>query len=265
MTRPSLVLSLFPGIDLLGRAFESVGYCVVRGPDPLFGGRIEDFHSPAGHFEGVIGGPPCQDFSRARRTPPTGDGVRLLAEFVRCLEESQPEWWLLENVIGVPDVTARGYHVQRFNLNARDCGMRQRRPRRFQFGYRDGPGLTLTRSVTDAGEVTPCCMASEGTRAGRRDFPEFCEAQGLPSSFALPSFTIKGRYRAVGNGVPIPMGRVVAIAIQTRHVTGNVKTCVCECGRPVTGKQVSATAACRKRIERKRDAAAMAGSKGGDA
>lgn len=42
-----LILSLFPGIDLLGRAFEELGACVVRGPDLLWGGDIRAF-SPLG-------------------------------------------------------------------------------------------------------------------------------------------------------------------------------------------------------------------------
>jgi len=54
-----LVLSLFPGIGLLDSAFEEVGFCVVRGPDLLWGGDIVRFHPPAGRFDGVIGGPPC--------------------------------------------------------------------------------------------------------------------------------------------------------------------------------------------------------------
>ena len=45
-----LVLSLFPGAGLLDRGFEQAGFCVVRGPDILFGQRIEDFHAPAGHL-----------------------------------------------------------------------------------------------------------------------------------------------------------------------------------------------------------------------
>lgn len=57
---PPLVLSLFPGIGLLDMAFEAEGFCVVRGPDLLWGGDIKRFHPPAGRFDGVIGGPPCQ-------------------------------------------------------------------------------------------------------------------------------------------------------------------------------------------------------------
>jgi len=50
-----LVLSLFPGIGLLDRAFEEEGFCIVRGPDLLWGGDIRSFHPPAGRFDGVIG------------------------------------------------------------------------------------------------------------------------------------------------------------------------------------------------------------------
>src|SRR5438093_2433922 len=132
-----LVLSLFPGAGLLDRGFEQAGFCVVRGPDTLLGGRIEDFHAPASHFFGVIGGPPCQDFSRARRRPPTGHGERMLAEFTRLVTEAQPDWWLLENVPSVPDVHIAGYVTQRFNLFASEFGHAQKRNRSFQFGSRD--------------------------------------------------------------------------------------------------------------------------------
>ena len=33
----SLVLSIFPGLDLLGMAFEREGFCVVAGPDVCWG------------------------------------------------------------------------------------------------------------------------------------------------------------------------------------------------------------------------------------
>ena len=63
----SLVLSLFPGIGLLDHAFELEGFCVVRGPDVLWGGDIREFHPLCGRFDGVIGGPPCQCFSSLAR------------------------------------------------------------------------------------------------------------------------------------------------------------------------------------------------------
>jgi DNA (cytosine-5)-methyltransferase 1 len=95
-------------------------------------------------------------------------------------------------------------------------------------------------------------MASEGTRSRPRSFPDFCELQGLPRDFDLPGLSVKAKYAAVGNGVPVPMARVVAIAILGRRDTLPCRVCVCECGRPVHGHQVHATAACRKRMERRR-------------
>ncbi|KKL97808.1 hypothetical protein LCGC14_1830760, partial [marine sediment metagenome] len=59
-----MILSLFPGIGLLDRAFEEEGWCVVRGPDVLWGGDVRRFHPPVGRFDGVIGGPPRPTFSR---------------------------------------------------------------------------------------------------------------------------------------------------------------------------------------------------------
>jgi hypothetical protein len=77
-----LVLSCFPGIGLLDRAFEEEGFCVVRGPDLLWGGDIRTFHPPAGRFDGVIGGPPCQLFSSFRHlNPNVGRHGNLIPEF----------------------------------------------------------------------------------------------------------------------------------------------------------------------------------------
>lgn len=247
-----LVLSIFPGIDLLGRGFEERGFCVVRGPDKLWGGDVRDFHPPASVFDGVIGGSPCQDFSRARRSAPTGYGLEMLNEFARVVTEARPKWFLLENVPTVPDVTVPGFHMQRFDLNARECGMRQRRLRHFQFGSRDGSFLVPDRSVTSA-PVEIIALASEGAKVGRRDWPSFCRVQGIEDPLDLRHLTIKGRYLAVGNGVPLPMARVLAAAVTDREVTKGRKYCACGCGRPVTELSRYAGAACRKRMQRRRE------------
>src|SRR2546430_5458831 len=96
-----LVLSLFPGIGLLDQAFEQEGFCIVRGPDLLWGGNIKRFHPPAGRFDGIIGGPPCQAFSRLRYVVEHNGGKiaeNLIPEFERCIAEAQPAWFLMENV-----------------------------------------------------------------------------------------------------------------------------------------------------------------------
>lgn len=247
-----LILSLFPGIDLLGRGFEAEGFSVVRGPDLLWGGDIRSFHVPGGRFDGVIGGSPCQDFSRARRTAPSGAGLEMLGEFVRVVGEAGPAWFLLENVPTVPDVSVTGYTIQRFDLNARECGMTQSRLRHFQFGSRLGLVVSPERGEY-SGQGEPTCLASEFGRLGRRSWPDFCELQGLPRDFDLPGLGLAAKYRAVGNGVPVPMAQVLARAVRGAFALGDRRLCACGCGRVCSGKQVAASASCRKRLQRRRD------------
>ncbi len=133
-------------------AFEQEGFCVVRGPDCLWGGDIRRFHPPAGRFDGVIGGPPCQAFSQLRHLNPlagqkTGN---LIPEFERCIREARPLWFVMENVPAAP-IPFGGfgggppgpddYHLHTFILNNRWCygengePAAQDRTRRWTFGY----------------------------------------------------------------------------------------------------------------------------------
>jgi DNA (cytosine-5)-methyltransferase 1 len=246
-----LVLSLFPGVDLLGRAFEEEGYCVVRGPDLITGGDIKQFHAPAGRFEGIIAGSPCQDFSSARRSPPTGEGVRLLREFCRVVAEARPMWFLLENVPGVPDVEIDGYSVQRIAVTAAAVGLPSLRLRHVQFGSLAGeilPHRWRDGQTRTTGPREPTALASD---RGRTDWARFCARQGL-SDFDLPGFTRSAKYRAVGNGVPLPLGRYLARLVRGRIVHQGA-LCACGCGAPVQGKARFASARCRQRAKRDRD------------
>lgn len=254
-----LVLSTFTGAGLLDRGFRQEGFCVVSAGDILWGQSICDF-LPARHkFNGVIGGSPCQDFSLARRgLPPSGLGVKMLAQYVRIVTEAEPDWFLLENVPGVPDVVVDGYKVQRVNIAASEVGCKQIRLRCFQFGSRDGVGLVLDRGVTiPRNGVEPAALASDGQRKQRRTFADFCELQGLPRDFDLPGLSLSAKYRAVGNGVPVPLARFVAHAIKVRQETRWTRVCVCQCGRSVPSGRTLATAACRKRMQRQRDSAGV--------
>lgn len=248
-----LVLSLFPGIDLFGRAFRTEGFCVVAGPDKLLGDDVRTFHGFPNRFDGIIGGPPCQDWScanthrRRKQLPPT-NGLAMLGEFVRIVGECAPEWFLMENVPNVPDVSPPGYSVQRFDLTDLECGGRQRRLRHFQFGHRDGWIIRPQRGHTSrATRFAPCV----DTKASDRAFAELCRLQGLGGPLQLIGWNRTGKRTAVGNGVPITMGRILAQAVAKRSPPA-ADDCLCGCGRRVTGKQLQATAACRKRMERKR-------------
>lgn len=256
-----LVLSLFSGAGLLDRGFEQAGFCVVSAGDILWGRDVRKF-VPARHiFRGVIGGPPCQDFSLARRgIPPTGAGLEMVNEYIRVVLQAQPDWWLMENVVAIPDIIVPGYVVQRIHLNAKECGLPQNRLRAFQFGCRSGKPLVVERlpAVKDA---QTCCLATEGAKLDRRGFSHFCELQGLSPDFQLPGLSQNLKYRLVGNGVPVPMARLMAKAIRQWNESGNnwARVCVCGCGRPVRDGQTQAEAQCRKRMQRRRDRAGVTG------
>lgn len=252
-----LVLSIFHGADLLGRGFEAEGFCVVRAAEIELGFDIRDFHLPPHRFDGIIAGSPCQDFSSARRTSPIFDGygMEMVKEFERVVAEGKPQWFLLENVPTVPNVEIEGYFVQRFNLNARYCGCSQNRLRRFQFGSRDGRILQFPEMRRNLSFSLPTCLASEGKTSRRRSLSDFASLQGLPSDFRLGMLSIQKNYHVIGNGVPVPMARMIARAICDNSIIyspGTVAFCGCGCGKILTGKQTYASKTCTKRAERHR-------------
>ncbi len=148
MTVRNLVLSLFRGIGILDLGFEEEGYCVVAGPDLIWGSDIRDFHAPASVFEDVIGGPPCQCFSRIKYLNPlcgnkTGN---LIPEFERIVVEAQPDWFIMENVREAPIPNVPGYQIDPSLFNNRYLGEKENRIHRFCFGTRDGRKLTIDPS-----------------------------------------------------------------------------------------------------------------------
>lgn len=242
-THSQIILSLFPGVDIFGRGFEDTGYCVLRGPDPLWGGDIRHFHIPSGRIDGIIGGPPCQDFSDARRDPATGYGIQMLHEFARVVKESDCIWWLMENVRNVPNLFITGYSHQRLDIRASEFGLKQRRLRHFQYGHKRGLILTLPREDNPNLATEPAVLAS----AHSRPWAKFLALQGLPPDFDIPGFTVTAKKRAVGNGVPYPVARALAHACLNPVDPTAVNLCACGCGRPITPNRKTANDACRKR------------------
>jgi DNA (cytosine-5)-methyltransferase 1 len=244
---PGLVLSLFPGIGLLDMAFEAEGFCVVRGPDCLWGGDVRRFHPPAGKFDGVIGGPPCQVFSRlshmVKRNGLKTKFGNLIPEFERCVSESRPQWFLMENVPDAPMPSIGGYDVYSYVLNNRQCvdgngkPATQNRVRRWSWGWRGAsrPPLLIDVCLTESPQFEYAAIGGSNSgprkarvgRSGRltttmpfnskskASVAELIRKQDLPSTFMDHSpFTVEAQCKMLGNGVPIPMGRAIARAVK---------------------------------------------------
>jgi len=247
----NLILSIFPGIDLLGRAFEEEGFCIVRGPDVIWGGDIKRFHPPSGIFGGIIGGPPCQVWSRLKYLNPLAGEKHgnLIPEYERVVAEAQPYWWLSENVKDAPTPSIDGYFSYRIICDNRWVGGVQQRKRAFVFGCKDdvkfeidvvlfeeilvsktgtaSGGLARTKvkqgSSLRRGDLRPpTVLAGHGPvgRGGEKwtvtpPIQDIAILQGLPPNFLEDSpFTIHGKRELIGNGVPISMGRAIAKAVK---------------------------------------------------
>jgi DNA (cytosine-5)-methyltransferase 1 len=241
-----LVLSLFPGIGLLDMAFEQEGFCVVRGPDLLWGGDVRRFHPPAGKFDGVIGGPPCQFASEmSRLNVATGNAIaeNLIPEFERCIGEARPRWFVMENVVDAPSAYVDGYHCIGEIVRDVWCGGETMRKRRFTYGqrgarrntfrfqietlalHRPDPAVAITSCArVDGGQVRVVNGKKRrcGTGGPRLPIAQMAERQGLPASFfgdASP-FTAEAQRKMLGNGVPLAMGRAVAKAVRAAASEG---------------------------------------------
>jgi DNA (cytosine-5)-methyltransferase 1 len=228
-----LVLSLFPGADLLGMAFEQEGYCVVRGPDVLLGSDIRNWNAIAGKFDGIIGGPPCKSFSVAIQSRGGGEAAlegNLIPEFVRIVEQANPKWFLMENVPQAPvpeiakwndvfdawDFGAAQHRKRRFssnlNLNVVKCPEDQRHPDPF-------PCITATEYKVSPGSSERTMRQRAGRKLGRKlTIQEMNYGMGLPDNYDTPCLTKYYQYMVRGNGVPLQMGRALAKAIREASV-----------------------------------------------
>jgi DNA (cytosine-5)-methyltransferase 1 len=249
-----IVLSLFPGIGLLDRAFAAAGFCVVQAADKITGGDVREFRGVPGRFHGIVAGPPCQGFSVANthRTNAEHASVQnsreMLQQTCRIIMECLPEWFLIENVPCVPDVRIEGYTVQRIPITHLECGGLQIRSRHVQFGSIRGDVIRPER-------VNDCTQNRKKGRPSKavttktekwKDFPDVCRRQDLERAIELKGWTRSAKVMAVANGVPLRIGRALAAAIVDR-AGRRESDCLCGCGRQVYGKQLTATASCRKR------------------
>jgi DNA (cytosine-5)-methyltransferase 1 len=115
------VIDLFAGAGGISLGFENANYqidCAVEIVEvasethrmnfpntAVFCGDIEDFNPskfvPSNALNVVVGGPPCQGFSVAGKRNPNDPRNRLFEQFVRVVRETQPDYFVMENVPGI--------------------------------------------------------------------------------------------------------------------------------------------------------------------
>lgn len=247
-----LLLSVFPSIDLFGKAFEQQGFCVVQAQDLIMSGDIRKFNPPSGRFDGLIGGSPCQDFCGLNRNP-SSYSQEMLDEYCRVVDMAQPDWFLHENVQGVPTFEIQGYKQQRFNL---DLGWFSEfsRLRVFTFGSKNG--VLLNPMTSKKSSIKGTCITGDD----KRSFAACCEIHGLDKDFNLPSLTLAAKKQAIANGVPLQLGAYVASLIREQYyntvplevttIERDIRLCACGCGRKLLGRSKTSSDACRKRYSR---------------
>ena len=162
--KPTAV-TLFSGLGSSSKALRDLGYDVLahdflpeavaslnaNGFDAIGGDiREVDFTHPIySDTEVVVGGPPCQPFSQGGRNAGENDVRDMIPDFIRCVAQTLPKFFVLENVRGlagprhrdylnrrVAEFEALGYVVEFKVLDAADHGVGQSRKRLFVLGIR---------------------------------------------------------------------------------------------------------------------------------
>lgn len=242
-----LVLELFPGAGLFGKAFEFLGATVVRGPDILWGGDIHEFEGVKGKFDGVIGGPPCQIFSGAAFSGTRA--TNLIPDFLRVVDECEPAWAVMENVPAAKD---HGPDWDSIILNDYNLGGNTFRNRMLWFKNIKAPDLSKVEKR--AGKPTNSVLASSWKMrsiGGKTHFTgheklsafDADDLQGFPGLgekifHAQPEHMRKERLsiggvsktsrnilavHMLGNGVPFAMGLYVAMHVASELREKNIE------------------------------------------
>lgn len=159
-------VSIFSGVEAATLAWEPLGWepvafseiepfpCAVlaeRWPDvPNLGDitKIDWKEEIDGAIDLVVGGSPCQSFSVAGRREGLKGASGLMFEYIRCVQELRPRWFLWENVPGaltsedggafgqlLREMDELGYSLAWRVLDAQFFGVAQRRRRLFLVGH----------------------------------------------------------------------------------------------------------------------------------
>ena len=183
--------------------------------DPSVITRADVLADPAIGTVGLIGGPPCQDFSSSGKRK-EGDRAVLTDSFARMVGIVQPEFFLMENVplsqksrayaSATACIREQGYETHAVVLDASLYGVPQKRKRLFTFGHRDKNVVDLFAAhIASYATATPTTVADWfGTELDTEHYYRHPRSYARRAVFSVrePSPTIRGVNR------PIPAGYV---------------------------------------------------------
>ena len=237
MSNTIRVVDLFCGCGGLSKGFRNAGIDVLRGFDnwPI---AIETYSEnlPEGaelldlsdvdstivrlspwmkQANGIIGGPPCQDFSSAGKRV-EGTRADLTEKYASVVINFMPEFFLMENVPraqkasafrrAIQEMSNAGYGITEQVINSMYCGVPQNRKRLITVGFRDANHDDSFRSFLLDG-------LSDKPMSLRDYFGDALDTDYIyrhPRSYARravfsvddPSPTIRGVNRPIPNGYP---------------------------------------------------------------
>jgi len=254
--RTPAVVDIFCGVGGISRGFKNAGFDVVLGVDSNeYAAKIFKKHFPESDVlvedvkkikgsdilekikikkvDVLVGGPPCQGFSVARRRNPKDDRNKLFLEFARLAKELMPSWILIENVFGLAsakmedgsnaldciyEVLAPEFRLKHFFINAADLGIPQNRKRIIFVGNSLGIDFDLKlfaknwkpvgELLSRRSEVDKKYFCSKKKIDGFKRREKKNKAQGLGFHWQFlkmnqPSYTIPARYGKDGSNALI--------------------------------------------------------------
>ena len=145
----------------------------------------------------------------------------LIPEFGRVLDEAKPRWWVMENSIYAYSPQEDAYMI---TMDNEWLGGKQKRRRKFWSNLNLQRHLPTPPALVDIDAGTERAVSWKESvdwngsrkREKSRSLADMLELQGFEADLLdhCP-FTVSGARKAVGNGVPLPMGTVIAQAVSS--------------------------------------------------
>ena len=240
MTENRQVVDLFCGCGGLSCGFQNAGYSIVGAFDNwqpainVYNDNLKDGAEPldlsdldatfkrlgtlfeSEVIDGIIGGPPCQDFSSAG-TRVEADRADLTEKYATIVSRYRPEFFLMENVPraqkalafrrAIKTLEEAGYGITEQVIDASRCGVPQTRKRLITVGFlgRNVDGEEFREKILDGLSAKPMTLRDYfGDTLGTEYIYRHPRSYARRAIFSIddPCPTVRGVNRPIAPGYP---------------------------------------------------------------